>query len=109
MQLWRSFSEIPSCLLLTSLLLVEGQLGPVLLHAVTESHPQLSLLLQGHTLPSLLNIGQRGVGDGVGGGGSAGDEGGGGGLTGGRGDGGAQRTGSRNAHHFEDCVDLIAA
>lgn len=71
---------------------------PVLLHAVAEGHPQLSLLLEGHALPSLLDVGQGGVGDGVGGSGrgsdggsgGTGDEGGGGGLAAGLGDGGAQ-------------------
>lgn len=76
---------------LTGLLLLEGQVGPVLLHAVAQSHPQLSLLLQRHALPSLLDVGQGRVGDGVGGGGSPGDHGGrGGGLAAGPGDGGAQ-------------------
>ncbi|KAL2276900.1 hypothetical protein FJTKL_00368 [Diaporthe vaccinii] len=76
---------------LTGLLLLEGQIGPVLLHAVAQSHPQLSLLLQRHALPSLLDVGQGRVGNGVGGGGSSGDHGGrGGGLAAGPGDGGAQ-------------------
>lgn len=76
---------------LTGLLLLEGQVGPVLLHAVAQSHPQLSLLLQRHALPPLLDVGQGRVGDGVGGGGSPGDHGGrGGGLAAGPGDGGAQ-------------------
>lgn len=79
---------------LTSLLLLDRQVVPVLLHAVAESHPQLSLFLEGHALPSLLDVGQGRVGDGVGGGGrgsgSAGNEGGGSSLAAGVGDGGAQ-------------------
>lgn len=82
---------------LTGLLLLDGQVGPVLLHAVAEGHPQLSLFLQWHALPPLLNVGQSGVRDGVAGGGGgggsdAGDEGGGGGLTAGVGETGAQRS-----------------
>lgn len=83
---------------LTGLLLLEGQVGPVLLHAVAEGHPQLSLFLQRHALPPLLNVGQGGVRDGVvrrcgGGSSGAGDEGGGGGgLTAGMGEAGAQRS-----------------
>lgn len=42
---------------LTGPLLMERQLGPVLLHAVSQSHPQLGLLLQGEALPSLLDVG----------------------------------------------------
>jgi len=51
---------------LTSFLLLNGKLVPAALHAVPQSHPELSLLLHGHTLPSLLDVGQRRVGDGVG-------------------------------------------
>ena len=51
----------------TGLLLLESQLSPVALHAVAESHPQISLLLRWHGLPSLLNVGEGWVGDGVGG------------------------------------------
>lgn len=36
---------------------------PVNLHAVAEGHPELGLLLRGHTLPALLNAGESGVGD----------------------------------------------
>jgi hypothetical protein len=50
----------------TGLLLLQGHLGPVDLHAISQSHPQISLLLRGHGLPSLLNTGERRVGDGVG-------------------------------------------
>lgn len=50
---------------LTSLLLLDRQAAPVLLHAVTQGHPQLGLLLQRHALPPLLNVGQGGVRDGV--------------------------------------------
>jgi hypothetical protein len=49
----------------SSFLLLEGQLGPVGLHAVTQSHPELGLLLEGHALPSLLDVGEGWVGDGV--------------------------------------------
>ena len=49
----------------TGLLLLEGQLRPVCLHSVTESHPEISLLLWWHGLPSLLDIGEGWVGDGV--------------------------------------------
>lgn len=89
---------------LTSLLLLESQVSPVLLHAVAQGHPQLSLLLQRHTLPPLLNVGQGRVGDSVGGGGSPGDHRGrGGGLAGGPGDGGPQGGWCREAHHC-DCL-----
>lgn len=50
----------------TSLLLLKGQLSPVGLHAVAESHPEIGLLLWWHSLPSLLNVGEGWVGDGVG-------------------------------------------
>lgn len=36
---------------------------PVNLHTVTELHPQLGLLLRGHTLPALLDAGEGRVGD----------------------------------------------
>lgn len=89
---------------LTSLLFLQGQVGPVLLHAVAQGHPQLSLLLQRHALPPLLDVGQGRVGDGVGGGGGSGDhDGGGGGLAAGPGDGGAQGGRCREAHHC-DCL-----
>lgn len=52
---------------LTGLLLLEGQLSPASLHAIPQSHPELGLLLHRHAFPSLLNVGQRRVGDGVGG------------------------------------------
>lgn len=54
----------------TSFLLLERQLVPVDSHAVTESHPKVGLLLKGHALPSLLDVGEGRVGDGVSGGGS---------------------------------------
>lgn len=38
---------------------------PIDLHAVTERHPELGLLLRGHTLPALLDAGKSRVGDGV--------------------------------------------
>lgn len=50
----------------TSLLLLHGQLFPVGLHAVPKRHPQIGLLLGGHVLPSLLDVGEGRVGDGVG-------------------------------------------
>lgn len=49
----------------TSFLFLHGQLLPVSLHAVPKRHPQIGLLLRGHILPSLLNVGERRVGDGV--------------------------------------------
>lgn len=49
-----------------SLLLLHGQLFPVGLHAVPKRHPQIGLLLWGHVLPSLLDVGEGRVGDGVG-------------------------------------------
>lgn len=84
---------------LTGLLLLEGQLIPVLLHTVAEGHPQFGLLGQRHALPPLLDIGQGRVRDGVvgggrsdGRGGSAGDNGSvrGGGLAAGLGETSAQ-------------------
>jgi hypothetical protein len=50
----------------TSFLLLQRQLGPVDLHAITQGHPQLGLLLRRHGLPALLDTGQRRAGDGVG-------------------------------------------
>lgn len=47
----------------TGLLLLEGQLVPVDLHTVTELHPELGLLLRGHALPALLDVGEGRVGD----------------------------------------------
>ena len=49
----------------TSLLFLECQLLPIGLHAVTEGHPQIGLLLRRHVFPSLLDVGERRVGDGV--------------------------------------------
>ncbi len=49
----------------TSFLLLHCQCGPVLLHAIPQCHPQIGLLLRGHGFPSLLDIRQGGVGDGV--------------------------------------------
>lgn len=57
----------------TGLLLLQGQLSPGALHAVSQRHPELGLLLERHALPSLLDVGERRVGDGVGGGGAADD------------------------------------
>lgn len=56
----------------TGLLLLQGQVVPVNLHAVTELHPQLSLLLRRHGLPTLLDTSQGRVGDGMLAGGSTG-------------------------------------
>lgn len=38
---------------------------PVNLHAVSQLHPQVGLLLGRHGLPALLNTGQGGIGDGM--------------------------------------------
>jgi len=60
---WAVWAESnPVC----GLLLLEGQLSPVGLHSVAEGHPEISLLLWWHALPSLLDIGEGWVGDGVG-------------------------------------------
>lgn len=83
---------------LTGLLLMQGQLIPVLLHAVAEGHPQLGLLGQGHALPPLFDVGQGRVRDGVVGGSrdgsgrgrGTGDNGSVGGLAGGLGETSAQ-------------------
>lgn len=82
----------------TGLLLLESQVGPVLLHAVTQGHPELGLLSRGHALPPLLDVGQRRVGDGVGGGGSSGDNSNRGSHAAGP-DASAQQRGGRRAHH----------
>lgn len=50
----------------TGLLFLDRQFLPVALHTITEGHPQVGLLLEGHALPSLLNVGKSRVGDGVG-------------------------------------------
>lgn len=49
----------------TGFLLLEGQVGPAGLHAITQSHPELGLLLERHALPSLLDVGEGRVGNGV--------------------------------------------
>ena len=49
----------------TSLLFLHSQLLPVGLHAVPKRHPQVGLLLGGHVFPSLLDVGEGRVGDGV--------------------------------------------
>lgn len=49
----------------TGLLLLEGQLLPVGLHAIPQRHPQVGLLLRGHVLPALLDVGKGRVGDGM--------------------------------------------
>lgn len=93
---------------LTGLLLLEGQFVPVLLHAVAQSHPQLGLLGQGHTLPPLLDVGEGRVGNGVVGGGRGHGRGGGTGDNGSGGEGGggglaetrAQGSRSRLTHHL---------
>lgn len=56
-----------------SLLLGKRELRPVSLHSVSEGHPQLSLLLGRHPLPSLLNVGKRRIGDRMGGSGPPGE------------------------------------
>jgi hypothetical protein len=50
----------------TGLLFLDRQLLPAALHTITEGHPEVGLLLEGHALPSLLNVGKSRVGDGVG-------------------------------------------
>lgn len=75
-----------------SLLLSKRELSPVGLHPIPQRHPQLSLLLRRHGLPSLLDVGQRRIGDGVGGSGPLG-EGDGSGEAG-------RRSEESSAHHF---------
>lgn len=41
----------------TGLLLLQRQVGPAALHAVTQGHPQVGLLLERHSLPALLDVG----------------------------------------------------
>lgn len=50
----------------TSLLLLHRQLIPVNLHAIPQLHPQVGLLLRWHGLPSLLNVCESWVADGMG-------------------------------------------
>lgn len=50
----------------TSLLLLHSQLLPIGLHAVPKRHPQVGLLLRRHVFPSLLDVCEGRVGDGVG-------------------------------------------
>jgi len=52
---------------LTSFLLLQRHLGPIGLHAVTQGHPQVGLLLRRQGLPSLLDVGEGRARDGVGG------------------------------------------
>lgn len=54
----------------TSLLLLQGHLVPVNLHTIPELHEQIGLFLRRHTLPALLDTGERGVGNGMFGGGT---------------------------------------
>lgn len=98
----------------TSFLLLQSELSPVLLHAISQRHPELSLLLVGHALPSLLNVGKGRVGDGVGGGSRSPDNGDrdrspGGGSSDAR----AQERRSRCAHHldgyFRMCVVVVGS
>lgn len=51
----------------TGLLLLQGQLLPVALHAVAQGHPEIGLLLERHSLPSLLDVAEGRVGQGLGG------------------------------------------
>lgn len=51
---------------LTSLLLLNSQFLPVALHAVAESHPEISLLLKGHALPTLLDVVESRLGESLG-------------------------------------------
>lgn len=76
---------------LTSFLLGEREVVPVLLHAVPQGHPQVGLLARRHALPSLLNVGERRVRDGVARGGAAERR----GLR----SGAQQGAGRRGAHH----------
>lgn len=76
---------------LTSFLLGEREVVPVFLHAVPQGHPQVGLLARRHALPSLLNVGERRVRDGVARGGAAEGR----GLRGGA----QQGAGRRGAHH----------
>lgn len=57
----------------TSLLFLDGQFLPATLHAVTEGHPEIGLLLKGHTLPSLLNVVESRLRECLGGSGTGGD------------------------------------
>lgn len=57
--------QIPGAEALTGLLLLQRHLVPVNLHPVAQLHPQIRLLLRRHRLPSLLDTGQRWVGNGV--------------------------------------------
>lgn len=43
--------------------LIQCQLVPIVLHPVPQRHPQISLLLWWHSLPSLLNLRERRVRD----------------------------------------------
>ena len=52
----------------TGLLLHQREIVPIRLHAVPQRHPELRLFGRRHALPSLLDAGERGVRDGVGGG-----------------------------------------
>lgn len=54
----------------TGLLLLDGHLVPVNLHAVPQLHPEVGLLLRGQSLPALLNTGECGIGNGMLGGGA---------------------------------------
>lgn len=49
----------------TSLLLLQGQLSPIALHAIAQGHPDIGLLLRRHSLPPTLDVGEGRVGDGV--------------------------------------------
>lgn len=63
----QGIGEIEKVKARTGLLLLDCQLVPVALHAVAQGHPEVGLLLEGHALPSLLDVGEGRVGDGVGG------------------------------------------
>jgi hypothetical protein len=60
---WLLLQAHTSRLRRTSFLLLQRQLRPINLHAIPKRHPQLSLLLRWHRLPSLLDIRQRRVRD----------------------------------------------
>jgi len=49
----------------TGFLLLQGQFVPIVLHSISQCHPQIGLLLRRHRLPARLNVGESGIGDGV--------------------------------------------
>jgi hypothetical protein len=57
--------SVPKKTVHTSFLLLHSHLLPVHLHAVPKRHPQVGLLLGRHVFPSLLDVGEGRVGNGV--------------------------------------------